>query len=431
VGRRRHPHPELTTEGPAEPHAKVRSKVGRRHDHEVRALFTFTGGAGHFLPTLPIARALAARGHEVAFSAQEAMLAVVRATGFNAIGSGGRTVADPATRRPLLPVDRLHEQRVMREVFAGRIARERAGRLLTVAGHWHPDLIVRDEVDFGAAVAAERLGIPHVSIIVLAAGGLIRSNLVGEHLDALRAEHGLPADAKQQMLHRHLTLVPIPAVFRTPNDPLPPTAHHIRPAVLDASTITQDQTEESLTFDRFIEKTDRPTIYLTLGTIFHQESGDLFARVLAGLSELNVNVIMTVGREIDPAELGPQATNVHVERFVPQELLLPHCDLVVSNAGSGSVIGALAFGVPLVLLPMGADQPLNAERCDALNVARVLDPLTARPRDITDAANEVLHTPTYREAALRIREGVTRLPTSDQAAAMIEDLSTIRMDPVP
>jgi UDP:flavonoid glycosyltransferase YjiC (YdhE family) len=388
----------------------------------MRILFTFTGGGGHFLPTLPIARALAARGHEVTFSAQEAMLAVVQATGFDAIGSGGNTLADPATRRPLLPVDRLHEEQVMRDLFAGRIARERARQLFMVAEDWHPDVIVRDEVDFGAAVAAERLGIPHVSIVVLAAGGLLRPNLVGERLDALRAEHGLPADPELQMLHRHLTLVPIPATFRSPNDPLPSTAHHIRPAVLDAQTGIQDQTEQGLPFDRLIEKTDRPTIYFTLGTIFHQESGDLFTRVLAGLSELDVNVIVTVGREIDPAELGPQTPNVHIERFVPQELLLPHCDLVVSHAGSGSVIGALAFGVPLVLLPMGADQPLNADRCDALNVARVLDPLTARPRDITDAANDVLHAPAYREAALRIQDEVTRLPTSGHAAAMIENL---------
>jgi UDP:flavonoid glycosyltransferase YjiC (YdhE family) len=44
-----------------------------------------------------------------------------------------------------------------------------------------------------------------------------------------------------------------------------------------------------------------PSIYFTLGTVFNHESGDLFARVLAGLRELPVNLLVTVGREIDPA----------------------------------------------------------------------------------------------------------------------------------
>ena len=112
------------------------------------------------------------------------MLSTVEAEGFPAIGSGGHTLTDPSLRGPLLPVDRGHEERVIRDVFAGIVARERAARLLEVYGRWRPDVVVRDEVDFGAAVAAERLGIPHASIVVLAAGGLIRPDLVGEPLDA-------------------------------------------------------------------------------------------------------------------------------------------------------------------------------------------------------------------------------------------------------
>ncbi|HEY8788110.1 MAG TPA: glycosyltransferase [Actinopolymorphaceae bacterium] len=335
----------------------------------MRLLFTFTGGSGHFLPAIPIARAAMAGGNTVAFSAQDRMLSAVEAAGFPAISSGGRTLADPSLRGPLLPVDRGHEERVIRDVFAGRTASERATRLLDVYSSWRPDVIVRDEVDFGAAVAAERLGIPHASIVVLAAGGLIRPDLVAEPLDALRAEHALPADPQLEMLYRHLTLVPVPPTYRTPSDPLPATARHIHPAVLDSTPMpAQHDASSTLARDWLHERSGRPTVYFTLGTVFHQESGDLFSRVVAGLSELDANIIVTVGREIDPAELGDQPANVRVDRFVRQEALLPHCDVVVSHAGSGSVIGALAFGVPLVLLPMGADQPLNADRCLALGV---------------------------------------------------------------
>lgn len=389
----------------------------------VRALFTFTGGSGHLLPALPIARAMAARGHEVAFSGQEAMLGAVRAAGFAAIGSGGSTLAKPGARRPLVPVDRTAEEQVIRKSFAGRIGRERAMRLVGVAGQWRPDVIVRDEVDFGAAVAAERLDVPHVSIVVAAAGGLIRPDLVAEPLDALRADHGLLPDPQLAMLHRYLTLVPVPPNYRTPTDPLPSTARHIQPAVLDSPRATDAHEEATVRTLRWLaERTDHPTIYFTLGTIFHQESGDLFPRILAGLAHMRTNVVVTVGREIDPMELGTQPSNVHVERFIPQEAFLARCNAVVSHAGSGSVIGSLAFGVPLILLPMGADQPLNADRCADLGVARVHDPMTASAADVRDAVTAVLDLPAYRRAAEQIKNEISRLPTADDAAAWIEAL---------
>src|SRR5664279_3449764 len=139
----------------------------------VRILLTFTGGSGHFLPAVPVARAALAQGHEVLFSCQQATLESVTAAGFQALDSDGRTITSPDFRGPLLPADRAHEANVIRAVFADRIACERAARLITIATNWAPDVIVRDEVDFGAAVAAERLGLPHVCVIVLAAGGLI------------------------------------------------------------------------------------------------------------------------------------------------------------------------------------------------------------------------------------------------------------------
>jgi UDP:flavonoid glycosyltransferase YjiC (YdhE family) len=390
----------------------------------VRILFTFTGGSGHFLPAVPVARAALAQGHEVLFSCQQAMLDSVAAAGFHAVDSGGRTITSPDFRGPLLPADRGHEANVIRSFFADRVARERAGRLIPIATDWRAEVIVRDEIDFGAAVAAERLGLPHVCVIVLAAGGLISPALVAEPLNALRSEHGLPADPQLAMLHPYLTLAPVPPTYRTPDDPLPATARHIRPAALDTRSSADTPDPSTLrTLDWLAARPGRPTIYFTLGTIFHQESGDLFPRILAGLTSLDANIVVTVGREIDPAELGPQPGTVHIERFIPQNALLPHCDAVVSHAGSGSVIGALAFGVPLVLLPMGADQPLNADRCDALRVAEVLDPITADPAAVFAAVTSVLTNPAFRAVAGHLRDEAAAQPTADTAAAWVANLA--------
>jgi MGT family glycosyltransferase len=169
-----------------------------------------------------------------------------------------------------------------------------------------------------------------------------------------------------------------------------------------------------------------PIVYVTLGTIFNTESGDLFGRIVAGVRRLPVEVVVTVGRGLDPAELGAQPRNVHVEQYVPQSLLLPHCAAVVSHAGSGSVTGALEHGLPLVCIPMGADQPLNAARCTALGVGRALDAVALTPGDVFAATSAVLTEPGYRQAAARLQAEIAALPSVPYAVTLLERLAVER-----
>ena len=163
---------------------------------------------------------------------------------------------------------------------------------------------------------------------------------------------------------------------------------------------------------------------MTLGTVFNLESGDLFERVLAGLGGLSVSVVVTVGPGLEPSALGRVPANVRVERFVPQSALLRRCDAVVCHGGSGSVTGALAHGVPLVVLPMGADQPMNAARVEALGVGRTLDAIGSTPEDIRGAVRQVIDDPTFRRAAERVRDEVAALPGPEHAVNLIEVLGT-------
>jgi MGT family glycosyltransferase len=152
------------------------------------------------------------------------------------------------------------------------------------------------------------------------------------------------------------------------------------------------------------------------------ESGDLFQRVIAGLRELPIQLVVTVGRDFDPAELGAQPAHVRIERFVPQAELLPHCDLVVSHGGSGSVTSALAHGLPMLLIPLGADQPLNAARCESLGVARVIDAITATPEAVCDTASCLLEDGSDRTRAERIRDEIAALPGPESAVRLLERL---------
>src|ERR1035438_720576 len=147
----------------------------RCHNGGTRALFTFTGGSGHFLPTVPFAQVLRERGHRIMYACQEGMVPTVVSAGWPAAASGGDTLLDPQARRPLAAGDRAGLGLGVRPLFP-----------LEIAGEGRPDLIVRDEVDFAGAVAAEVLGLPHAAVVVIAAGGFLRADVVGEPRAQLR-----------------------------------------------------------------------------------------------------------------------------------------------------------------------------------------------------------------------------------------------------
>lgn len=383
----------------------------------MRILFTFAGGNGHFEPLIPIARAAETAGHIVAFAGQAVMIPTIETTGFTAFATAGATLSSTSERLPLLKLDLEREDRDLREGFARRLARQRADAILALSAEWQPDLIVCDEIDFGAMIAAERLGLPYASVLVIAAGSFVRKEVVGEALSELRDEHGLPPDPDLAMLSRYLVISPFPPSYRDPAFPLPATAHNIRPHIFDA-------VHNNIAPPWTMHLNNTPTIYFTLGTVFNVESGDLFERVLAGLRDMPINIIATVGREIDPAEFGPQPANIMIKQYMPQSAILPHCDLVVSHGGSGSVIGALAHGLPMVLIPMGADQPLNAMRCEALGVARALDAVEATPETVREAVSIVLADPGYHIAAERLREETAKLPEPEHAVILLERLAS-------
>lgn len=383
----------------------------------MRFLFSFAGGSGHFLPTEAFARALTGRGHEILYSCQEAMLGTVAAAGWQVEPSGGASLLDEAARRPLVPVDRTHEERVMREFFAGRVARERAHGLVEVIGRWRPDLVVHDEVDFGAAIAADATRLPHAGVAVIAAGRVARPEVVEAALSAVRSEFGLTTGSAWDALHHYLLLVPVPPIFRDPQIPLPATARYVRPAILEdrpAGAMPSSSPDGAPV----------PQVYFTLGTVFPQESGDLFDRVLTALDALPVEALVTTGGAVTPGELGGHGPRLRVEQFVPLGEALAHKDAVISHGGSGTVISSLALGQPQVVLPMGADQPDNADRCEELGVGIALDCLTAGPADIADAVAAVLDASSpYRVNARRIAEDASRLPDCEHASSLLESVA--------
>lgn len=376
----------------------------------MRILFTFIGGSGHFRPLVPFARAAQAAGHTVAVAGSGGRFEEITAAGFTALRTSEpkpRSADEPEQR--LEPVDLAREEQVMRDGFAGRGARRHAELLREIALDWKPDVIVRDEVDFGSAIAAETLGIPCVNVIVLLAGGLTRKDVIHDPIAALRTEHGLAPDPDLTRLNGQLVIMPAPPSLRDPRHPLPPDTFWCAPG-----TRVPNRAHRA-------PSTAEPLIYFTLGTL--DTYRDVFERVLAALSDLPVRVVATVGRQLDPASFGPQPDHVRIEQFIPQDEILTEADLVIAHGGSGTLIGSLAHGIPSLLLPMGADQPHNTGRCVELGTALELDPVTFTPDAAAHAVTTLLHDATYRQAAQRIQAEINTLPEPADALPLIEALA--------
>jgi MGT family glycosyltransferase len=165
----------------------------------------------------------------------------------------------------------------------------------------------------------------------------------------------------------------------------------------------------------------RPTVYASFGTVWNHRL-DLFQDVVAAASGLAVNLVLTVGVNGDPAALGPQPPHVQVHRFVPQAEVLPHCDAVICHGGSGTMLGALAHGLPQLVLPQGADQFENAALLTAAGAARTLLRGEVDPDAIRSALIDVLGDDALRAAAGRLRDEIDAMPSPEAAVARIEAL---------
>jgi MGT family glycosyltransferase len=123
-----------------------------------------------------------------------------------------------------------------------------------------------------------------------------------------------------------------------------------------------------------------------------------------------VTLVVTLGRVLDPAQFGPQPGNVHLAGYISQAFLLPRCAVVVSHGGFSTVLGALASGVPMVILPGGADQPVTARRAAAMGTAVILEQDQRTPADIRAAVRMVLADTRYRQRAQEVQAEIANLP---------------------
>ena len=364
---------------------------------------------------LPLARALAEAGHDVAFASGEPVAGEAEAEGFTAFRIGpamdsvephARRVRDRAASLPPSQIRRF----VFTELFVRVELEPRANDLVKVIEGWAPHVVVHDVAEFAAPLVATRAGIPYVEHSY---GPAIHSDVIraaGEATASFWSSHGL-APHPLGGFYRYLYLDVCPPSLQV--------AEAVPGAVQAIRTVETRVPATQLTWLDALH--DRPIVYITLGTVYNKNL-DVFRALLDGLRGEALNIVVTVGKQNDPAVLGRQPSNIHVRQYVPQEQLLPHCAAVVTHGGAGSTLGALAFGLPLLLVPQGADQFYNAERVVAAGAAVQLLPDRLTADSAREAVRTLLHDTTFQRAAHRIKSELDAMPHPRQAVETLEQL---------
>jgi UDP:flavonoid glycosyltransferase YjiC (YdhE family) len=390
----------------------------------VRALFSLLPARGSLQPLLPVAQAMRARGHQVALCSAPRLRGEVEAHGLAFLPAGlDWHVSDPDYIEVLcraaggLAFPALAGQErfawVIANLFIGAAARRMLPGLTGLARQWRADLIVRESLEFAGCAAAEALGLPHASVAAAADSALDRRRDLAGPLAGLRQQAGLSADPDGDMVYRYLHLCFTPPGFDGPGARFPPTArffaHRSTPTPGDGLPPWLDHLAP------------RPTVLVSMGTVFHRTPG-LHETILAALRDEPVNLLIALGFDQDPARLGPLPCHVRAQPTLPQIALLPQCALLVTHGGFNSVKEALAQGIPLVLVPIAGDQPYCASRCQALGAGRVIEPADRNATAIRAAVRTVLGDPSYRERARHMRDEIRALPPAAAAVAALEQI---------
>lgn len=364
----------------------------------MRVLFSSTSGYGHVFPMLPLARAFRDAGHDVLWATSAQSTHLVAGAGLDTASAGltGSALSDavgPLRARvaEIAPPERAAF--MFPHMFGALLTPPMAADLLPLAQEWRPDVLVHEHGELASPLVGAVLEIPSVTHSF---GGAIPADILtaaAEAVAPLWAANGQEPDPYAGCFTAlYLDICPT-SVQSVPIDhigsvqPLRPVSEVLRQAAIE----------------------EPPLVYLTLGTV--QNRAPILPTVAAALGELAVKVLVTVGPDGDPDALAALPANVQVERWVDQDAVLARCSVVVSHAGSGTFLGALAVGRPQLCLPLAADQFRNAAGGARSGAALVLAPEQVTAHAVTEAVTRLLADDGFRQRARVVAAEMADMPS--------------------
>ncbi|TKK83940.1 oleandomycin glycosyltransferase [Herbidospora galbida] len=368
---------------------------------------------GHVNPTLPVVAELVRRGHSVSYHTSPAFARSVEATGAGVRLYTGGDRPLPGPPMPLTLLDGLARTTV--ELLPSVVADLREIR---------PDLVVHGAACPWGAVAACELGVPAAALFTTFAFDRRTPSPTRASWDLLASAVARPANAwgylRSRWGLRRLPLLDLANVRQPLNLVFTSRAFQPGAGSFDRSyrfvgpSLGARPPDPSFPADRL----RAPVLYASLGTVF--DGGSRLLRTFAtALAPLGGTVVVSTGAT-DPAALGPLPGNVLARRFVPQPEVLARAALFVTHGGMNSVNEAMYAGVPMLVVPQGADQPLVARRVVELGAGLSIRTRDASEEAVRALARRVLGEPGFRVAADALRVAQREAGGYPRAADEIE-----------
>lgn len=170
-----------------------------------------------------------------------------------------------------------------------------------------------------------------------------------------------------------------------------------------------------------LEQPQRPRVAVTLGTVVPAMVGVSSLKIVVdALGGMDVDVVLAAGTA-DLSDLGELPANVRSVGYLPLSAFLPSCAVIVHHGGSGTTAAPLHYGIPQLVLPSFADNPLSAQRVADRGVGLSHDPATVDVETVRSMVARLLTEDTFRTAARQVRAEMAAQPSP---SAIIDQVVT-------
>lgn len=401
----------------------------------MRVLFISLASASHYYPMVPLAWAFRTAGHEVRVAGQPPIIDPIIGSGMTSVEVGGSydllaelkksdEVIISETGQRLgdfgnladIPADTLRRHLSIRGYALHKTAEAMIGDLAPFVMSWRPDLVITDPTALAGPLAAQ---IGNSFLLSLSGGQLVSPQKVPEH-ETLHKE--LMVNVVR--LYERYGATPTAATGQRMIIPCPSSLIKFRPDnALLARYVPYNGSGAEPTW--LHEPTDLPRICISWSLFGQGAAGwttSHLSTLVEALTDLDAEIIVTTGPATTQPDLKKTSGKVRFVKLLPLQAIMPTAALAVSHGGAGSMLTAVSYGVPQILLPQQQEQIMNGELIASLGAGAWFKSNNIDAAFIAKTASEMITDDKWAKSARGIQQENAAQPAPSQLVKTIEEL---------
>ncbi|AJS58569.1 macrolide family glycosyltransferase [Paenibacillus sp. IHBB 10380] len=378
-----------------------------------RVLFINGGSEGHINPTIGVVQELISRGEEVVYFCIEAFRERIEKTGatvrtfddqkfIKAFISGGRNYV----------LERINGLLLTADIVIPSVLEQIEGE--------HFDYIIHDSMFGCGRLLAQMLKLPAINSCTSFAQtkASFDSMLEQFHVEVpaeivkpindtflsltekVRETYHVEIHSPYEVFCNPATLT----IVYTTREFLPEEEVFDQTYKFVGPSISSRLTQENFDFTAFKEKSP---IYISLGTVFNHTI-DFYKLCFEAFANTDHTIVMSIGNKTRISDLGEIPKNFIVKNYVPQTDVLQYAKLFITHGGMNSAHEGLYYGIPLIVIPQSADQPIIAGQVTNIGAGITLHMQGLTAQQLREAADHVLSVYSYKKAAENMQQSLRK-----------------------